>query len=678
MGSNPSIPNESIPKRLHLLICVSFWIFLFTNFACSPSERTTREAKETVVNGKVSSIVYKFTSDTSYYFSTSHEGKFVANTDYLYKPNLEHLPYTLGKWEGQDLFMDDPNILYLRQYDHPETSGAIYLIAVHGTNESLFHTAEVCYIGDGWKIMERKYKALDLQNETFQVRYALAEKDGFQHLLLYWYLWPNSRRNIMDGMVMFRLSVRVESSLEKAEKDAIDFIQELSTLKMSMKQNEVAEALSPVIPKVKKTKAPANTEWSPYKEKAIAWLKSQAVPNHIVGEPAQDRRNLLVSYRVPEDSQDYRYVFSKASIYDNALGIIAFSMAGEFSLAERIIEAASRVLSPDGDLWFTFNTHNSWPNKHDHTGAIVRSGASAWLGYAITYYLNTRLIENSKLFQENNEAVNFLKIAQSIADRILVRQVSNEKDPRYGFFTGGEGSYSYRWNEDINGVEEYFSPGSIQWASIEHNIDIYFFIRDLARLTGKKKYESAADLLKQSILGNAWNDEIKQLNRGQRLQGADTARALDCASWGAMFLQTVEENEKAEASLQSISNYSVSQGKNQGFKPYTDLLLFEEPEINRLFFPDNPNKNWNDVSMIWPEGSLGAIMAYIKMGKKKKAIESLRSILNLQDQDGGLPYATENVRFQFSENPSVAGTAWLVMVITALEDENIQHLFWGK
>ena len=30
------------------------------------------------------SKVYKFTSDTSYYFSTSHEGKFVAHTDYLY------------------------------------------------------------------------------------------------------------------------------------------------------------------------------------------------------------------------------------------------------------------------------------------------------------------------------------------------------------------------------------------------------------------------------------------------------------------------------------------------------------------------------------------------------------------------------------------------------------------
>ncbi|MCH6581062.1 MAG: hypothetical protein IH802_11980 [Nitrospinae bacterium] len=71
-------------------------------------------------------------------------------------------------------------------------------------------------------------------------------------------------------------------------------------------------------------------------------------------------------------------------------------------------------------------------------------------------------------------------------------------------------------------------------------------------------------------------------------------------------------------------------------------------------------------------------MAHIKMGKNREAVELLESVLNLQDPDGGLPYATESLRFQFSQNPSVAGTAWLVMVISALEDENILKLFWER
>lgn len=655
----------------YLLSCC---ILLAVSFACTQSEPLGADTDKDV--GSILKV-YKFTSDTSYYFSTSHEGKFVSNTDYLYKPNLENLPLNLGNWEGEDLDSDDPNILYLRYYENTETDAVIYLIAVHGTNESRFHTPEVCYIGDGWKIKERQFKSLDFRGETFQVRYAIATKGEFEHLVLYWYLWANSRRNITDGMTMFRLSVRIDPSLEEAEMAALNFIEGLSNLKLDLKE-EVTTTVSPVLPKATKRKKLARTEWSPYKEKAVAWLKSQVVPNSIVPEPAQDRRHLLVSYRVPKDSEVYPYVFSKASLYDNALAIIAFSMAGELSLAERIIEAASRVLSPDGDLWFTFNTHNSWPNDDDHTGAIIRSGASAWLGYAITYYLKTRLVDNPKLLQQDNEAVNHLRIAQLIADKILLRQITNRADPRHGFFTGGEGRYSYRWNKEIKGVEEYFIPGSVKWASVEHNIDIFFFLRDLARLSGKKKYESAANLLKQSILEKSWNEETGQLNRGQRLDGADPVKALDCASWGAMFLQVVDEEEKAEAALKSVSNYLVRSGKHQGYKPYIDLLLYEEPEVNAFFFPDNAVKNWNDLPMVWPEGSLGVAMAYIKAGKEKKAKELLQSILKLQNKDGGLPYATEYLRFQFSKNPSVAGTAWLVMVISALEDDNILQLFWER
>ncbi|MDH3256802.1 MAG: EpsI family protein, partial [Nitrospinota bacterium] len=489
-------------KKLRLKRSASsyFWscfLILVLSAGCSPSDDTedgTPKADSSL------SRIYKFTSDTSHYFSTSHEGKFVSNTDYLYKPNLDNIPFQLGDWGGEDLDSNDPNILYQRFYKNPKNYGAIYLMAVHGTNESQFHTPEVCYIGAAWKVEERRYKSIKLRDETFQVRYVIADNGEYKHLVLYWYLWPDSRRNITDGLVMLRLSVIIDPSLEEAEKSALDFIKQLSELKLELnKGDKVAETFTPVLPIEDPGKKPSRTEWTPYKEKAVAWLKSQIVPNSIVKEPAQDRRNLLISYKVPKDSEVYRYVFSKASLYDNALAVIAFSMVGEYSLAERIIEASSRVLSPDNDLWFTFNTHNSWPNKHDHGGAIVRSGASAWLGYAITFYLKTRLADNPNLLQQDNEAMNHLKLAQSIADKILLRQITDPADPRYGFFTGGEGRYSYRWNKESNDVEEYFIPGSIEWASIEHNIDIYFLLRDLALLTGKKKYASPANILKQSM-----------------------------------------------------------------------------------------------------------------------------------------------------------------------------------
>ncbi len=676
MDSN--LPKKRIKinwKWVRALCVWSCCVLTGLGLGCSPDNNSPDEVSSK--DNTSLSRIYKFTSDTSHYFSTSHEGKFISNTNYLYKPNLEHLPWHLGDWEGWDLESDDPNILYHRFYQDINSGASAYLMAVHGTNESQFHTPEVCYIGDGWKVIERRFKSITLRNEVFQVRYAVVTKGDMSQLVLYWYLWPDSRRNITDGLVMFRVSIIIDETLEGAEKDAFDFIEQLSELKLDLeKESEVAETFTPTLPIAGSGNKSIRSEWTPYKEKAVAWLKSQIVPNSIVKEPSQDRRNLLISYKVPKNSEVYRYVFSKASLYDNALAVIAFSMVGEYSLAERIIEASSRILSPDNDLWFTFNTHNSWPNKHDHSGAIVRSGASAWLGYAITFYLKARLTDNPNLLQQDNEAMNHLKLAQSIADKILSRQITNPADPRYGFFTGGEGRYSYRWNNETHTIEEYFIPGSIQWASIEHNIDIYFLLQDLAVLTGKEKYASSANTLKQSMVKKSWNEKTGQLNRGQRLDGADSAQALDCASWGAVFLQAVGEESKALASLNSTAKYFVRSNQQQGYKPYTDLLLYEDTELNTLFYPEAPEKNWSDFPMIWPEGSLGVAMAFLKMKKNDQAVEVIKSMIKLQDEEGGLPYATENLRYQFSRNSSVAGTAWLVMVISALEDENALNLFW--
>jgi hypothetical protein len=165
-----------------------------------------------------------------------------------------------------------------------------------------------------------------------------------------------------DGMTMFRISVAVDSTLEAAEAQAVDFIQTLSAWKGLETRQSQAPALSPLIKNRKSQGGEKDSPFTESKERAMNWLKSQIVPNEMVPEPVQDRRDLMISYRVPRDNPDYRYVFSKASLYDNALAIIAFSMQEEYRPAERIIEAASRIQSPDGDLYFSFNTHNAWPN----------------------------------------------------------------------------------------------------------------------------------------------------------------------------------------------------------------------------------------------------------------------------------------------------------------------------
>ena len=76
---------------------------------------------------------------------------------------------------------------------------------------------------------------------------------------------------------------------------------------------------------------------------------------------------------------------------ENGIATLNLTLPGSCKAGD-ILEAFARLANDDGSLFFSYNTHNSWPNLGDQEGAIIRIGALAWMGYAITYYLNERNI----------------------------------------------------------------------------------------------------------------------------------------------------------------------------------------------------------------------------------------------------------------------------------------------
>ena len=69
-------PNWKWARALCLWSCC---VVTGLGLACSPADNEDEVSSK----DKTSLFkVYKFTSDTSHYFSTSHEGKFVSNTNY--------------------------------------------------------------------------------------------------------------------------------------------------------------------------------------------------------------------------------------------------------------------------------------------------------------------------------------------------------------------------------------------------------------------------------------------------------------------------------------------------------------------------------------------------------------------------------------------------------------------
>ena len=411
---------------------------------------------------------------------------------------------------------------------------------------------------------------------------------------------------------------------------------------------------------------------------AVEWLKEMIVPNDTVPSPDLTRRRLILSYRIPKEDPVYPYLFSRSFVYDDALGIIALTMAGEYREAENILEALRRLMREDGSFWFTYNTHNYWPNEDDHEGAILRTGAVAWVGYAAAFYLNTRIKEDKEFLKKDRLAAGFLKMAESIGSFMLGHQVLDTSDRRHGLVTGGWATYNLKLPNETGGPIELYSQSDITWVSTEHNIDIYFFLRDLGRLTGKSEYIKAAGLVKKGLL-NLWSEDKMQFFRGMKGdQRMDTALPLDGASWASIFLISIGEDEKAGRCIAAIEDRFASRsGGIKGYGPYSSEHVYEEESVNKFYYPGDPDKIWDDINMIWVEGSLGVAAAYIKEGNSRKALEIIESMMLLRS-GRGFRYANINIPYQFNDNPGVASTAWFVIAVRIMTDRDVNNLFWGK
>ncbi|TAL36888.1 MAG: hypothetical protein EPN93_06895 [Spirochaetes bacterium] len=417
------------------------------------------------------------------------------------------------------------------------------------------------------------------------------------------------------------------------------------------------------------------------RDKAIEWLKNQKVPNSVVPDPQPERRNLLLSYEIPENSPDYKYIYGRSIIYDDALAVIAFVMNKDYRNASLVLQALKRQQRKDGGIWFGYNVNNDWPSELDFSGSTDRTGATSWVGYASVYYLQQKVKESPDALS-TKEARELLGFTKSIADYLLKLQVREENDLRYGLITGGRNSVVLKYEN--NAVIEVFQEGSIDWISAEHNIDAYYFLRDLGLLVKEIKYISAADNIKSGLL-RIWSPVDRQYFRGIKPLFVDTALALDCASWGAVFSISAGKIEYARESIGAIesmyaSYYTTPENITvNGYKPYAVKDIYEETDskIIPFYFPDKKS-TWKELNGVWVEGSLGVAMAYLKLGEREKVKSILEQMIALQNERGGFTYFTMDIPHEFSKHPSVASTAWFVIVATAYADKTALDGFWGK
>jgi hypothetical protein len=340
-------------------------------------------------------------------------------------------------------------------------------------------------------------------------------------------------------------------------------------------------------------------------ELAVNWLIEQIAPNVIVPNPLPNRAGLIISYQIPETDEAHPALFSRSWIYDNALAVIGFAANGNFAEALTILNALATQIKQDGRIGFSYKTEDNWYHENYQSGAI------AWVGYAFVFY------------QQRTGDAQSQVAAERIARYLLSLQDTDSINPSYGSIRRGP-------NEP--------------WYSTTDNIIGYFFLQDLGRLTGDAGYTEAAELIKASLLDHHWNDKLGRFDQGI----GDPANGLvEANSLGALFLISVGETAKAQSGLDFVERRyrAVSaEGLVTGYAPYEDR------------------------STVWSQGSLQMALAYKRSGDVVKSNTITEEIIKLQDTKGGVPYAmpkatviTEEV---FQEWPSVAGTAWLAIILS--------------
>ncbi len=417
---------------------------------------------------------------------------------------------------------------------------------------------------------------------------------------------------------------------------------------------------------------------------SLEHLAGQSVPNQIVPAAEASRHGLVLSYAMSPQNKVFQYIGRRTNPYDNAMVAIAMTMSGQPQIAERIIDGLIRSAPPpprvgrdvflDGDLWFSVNTHNAYPSQDNDGQARIRTGANCWAGYAITYVLQAARAEHPMVLQRKR-ARRYLAFAERMAKAVMARQINDVHDMRHNLVTGGWGTYKYKGGSGR--PVEVFVPGELSWCSTEHNIAAYFFLRELAALTGNDDYRHTAEQIRDALLFY-FNEQTGQFARGVGTDGPDHYLALDVASWGSLFLLAIGEEDKARRALEATLRYENESSGVYGYRPAAGTRVYESMAQQLWYFPNEPNRSWDETPLVWSEGSLGVAMACLRLDEVDRGKRILQAMLGpTMNIEGGIRYADRVIEGEFEDSPSSASTAWAVMSLHQLQRAPLADLFLG-
>ncbi len=172
-------------------------------------------ARPDLIPGMTSRAANTWVVDIDNWRRTPYEHVVASPYDFSVDSDLNELPLRVGDWQGEDVpetnievfILLEPEQLVQRRYSLPD-GRYVWLSLIASRQARSFHPTEICYISDGW---QTNLDSVDVALRKGSIR-ALrvdATKNTWRHLVLYFYVWPDTARDLARGVVMFKVTAPV-------------------------------------------------------------------------------------------------------------------------------------------------------------------------------------------------------------------------------------------------------------------------------------------------------------------------------------------------------------------------------------------------------------------------------------------------------------------------------------
>ena len=153
---------------------------------------------------------YRLVADIDHWHRTPRQQWVTATYDLRPGPQLDDVPLSLGDWQGIDVSRSREDVLIFLEPDHyvsrlyrlPD-GRALWLSLIGSRRAKSFHPPQICY--SGWQT-EVQGDEVSLSKDSLHMLRVVARRGEEEHIMLYFFLWPDASRTLEDGLVMFKVT----------------------------------------------------------------------------------------------------------------------------------------------------------------------------------------------------------------------------------------------------------------------------------------------------------------------------------------------------------------------------------------------------------------------------------------------------------------------------------------